>query len=72
MTTTTTIPSPSPTPSSTPAFDHEFAVQIGLARRELLQALALRDESLAQAAVGRVADLEELRVLHGAGGPPVG
>lgn len=48
----------------TPSFDHEFALQIELARRHLVPAESVGDDSLAQAAADRLADLHDLRAHH--------
>ena len=52
--------------TSTPYFDTEFAAQCGLARRQLDEAVSVGDDSLAQAAAGRLAELAELLSLHAA------
>lgn len=46
--------------TTSPAFLREIADQADLARQEMAAAMACGDESAAQAAAGRLADLDEL------------
>jgi hypothetical protein len=48
-------------PSPTPFFDQEFAAQELLAREQLVLAAEAGDETLAQAAADRLAELQDLR-----------